>query len=367
MTPASLTPPLSPGHTIGILGGGQLGRMLALAAARLGLHTHIYCPNEQAPAFEVAHSKTIAAFDDDAALKRFANSCDVITFEFENIPLQAADLVAEITPLYPTRKALELSQDRGIEKNFLTDLGIKVADWWPVENTADLENARKACGGPGLLKTRRLGYDGKGQTAIGPDTDLSDAFAQLGEQPSILEKMISFDREISVVLVRNHQGHANCYDIPRNQHKDGILRQSTIPSGLSDDLEKKAHEAAIAIARALDYRGVLAVEFFVTNDTENPQLIVNEFAPRVHNTGHWTLDACLCDQFENHIRAITGWPLGTTNRHSDAKMTNLLGASILEWESLAGQQDAALHLYGKQGSEAGRKLGHMTQISLKTL
>ena len=357
---------LKPGSTIGILGGGQLGRMLAQAAARLGLHVHIYCPNNDAPAFEVASARTIAQFDDLEALENFARSVDVVTFEFENIPLPAADLVAQVTPLYPNHQALEISQDRGVEKAFIEKLGLTVADWWTIDSADDLAKALKQCASPALLKTRRLGYDGKGQIALDQDTDPTKAFSQIGEQPSILEKMISFEREISVVLVRGGQDEVGCYDIPSNHHQGGILHTSSVPSGLPDQLEVEAQAAAMQLAAALDYQGVLAVEFFVAGDVEAPKLIVNEFAPRVHNSGHWTADACICDQFENHIRAVAGWPLGATTRHSNAEMTNLLGEQVLDWFELAQQPDVALHLYGKAGSKAGRKLGHMTKISPKS-
>ncbi len=363
MTPPSS--PLPPGSTIGILGGGQLGRMLAQAAARLGLHTHIYCPNDKAPAFEVAHRHTIAAFDDDTALRDFARSCDAITFEFENIPLSAADLIADLKPFAPNRKALEISQDRAVEKRFIQDLGIRVADWWPVDAPQDLANALHECGARAVLKTRRLGYDGKGQVSLEPGADPARALEQIDHQPAILERMIPFEREISVVLVRNRQGDVHCYDIPCNSHENGILRRSRVPCALPDDLARQARNNAIELARALEYVGVLAVEFFVLGDPGENRLLVNEFAPRVHNTGHWTMDACLCSQFENHMRAVAGWPLGPVDRHSDAVMTNLLGEDVLAWQSLAAQPDLAVHLYGKQGVAAGRKLGHKTRISAK--
>ncbi len=363
MSPSLSAFPLKPGSTIGILGGGQLGRMLAQAAARLGLHVHIYCPNPQAPAFEVASASTIAAFDDQQALQDFARSVDVVTFEFENIPLQAAGLVANIAPLYPNRQALEISQDRSVEKAFIEELGLNVADWWQVDTAKDLAKALAQCASPALLKTRRLGYDGKGQISLDQSHDPVQSFAQIGQQPSILEKMIRFEREISVILVQGAPDEVRCYDVPCNQHKNGILHMSSVPSGVADALEQQARDAAIKIAAALDYRGVLAVEFFVAGAPANPKLIINEFAPRVHNSGHWTLDACLCDQFENHIRAIAGWPLGPTTRHSNAQMSNLLGEQVLDWHTLASRPDVAVHLYGKTGSQAGRKLGHMTKIS----
>ncbi|MCP4934860.1 MAG: 5-(carboxyamino)imidazole ribonucleotide synthase [bacterium] len=363
MTPSSLAASLNPGSTIGILGGGQLGRMLAQAAARIGLHAHIYCPNPEAPAFEVASAQTIATFDDREALQKFARSVDVVTFEFENIPLEAADLVSEQVPLYPNRKALEISQDRGVEKAFIKQLGLNVADWWPIDSADDLANALTQCAAPALLKTRRLGYDGKGQLALDQNSDPAQAFEHIDHQPSVLEKKISFEREISVVLVQGSPNQIDCYDLPCNLHKNGILHSSTVPSGVPEKLDQQAKDAAMKIAAALDYRGILAVEFFVKEDENAPQLIVNEFAPRVHNSGHWTLDACSCNQFENHIRAVAGWPLGATTRHSDAQMTNLLGAQVLDWFELAQHPDVVLHLYGKAGIKAGRKLGHMTKIS----
>ena len=357
--------PLAPGSTIGILGGGQLGRMLAQAAARLGLHAHIYCPSEKAPAFEVAKFHTIAAFDDLEALQSFARTVDVVTFEFENVPLEAADLVASIAPLYPSRKALETSQDRRVEKVFLEELGLRVAAWWPVKSAEDLAKALRQCNAPALLKTRRLGYDGKGQMALDQNSDPVQAYEQFGRQPAILEKKVAFEREISSVLVQNAQKTVSCYDIPANDHKNGILISSTVPSNLPVTVEQQAREAAMKIADALDYKGVLAVEFFVAAAASGPRLIVNEFAPRVHNTGHWTLDACLCDQFENHIRAVANWPLGPTTRHSDAEMTNLLGPEVENWLEISARPDVAIHLYGKAGIAPGRKLGHMTKITQK--
>ena len=358
--------PLPPGSTIGVLGGGQLGRMLAMAAARLGFHVHVYCPRDNAPAFEVAARHTVAEFDDADALQRFADDCDVVTFEFENIPLAAADKIAATTPLYPPRKALEMTQDRAVEKRFLDEIGVNIAPWAEVDGPDDLAKALAKTGAPALLKTRRLGYDGKGQTPVRADTDPDAAFAQINDAPAILEKKISFEREISVLLARSGNEGSWCYDLPENVHQDGILNSSSVPADLPAPLADMAREVATEIAVSLDYRGVMAVEFFVTDGRDAPTLIVNEIAPRVHNSGHWTLDACFTDQFENHIRAVAGWPLGAMERHSDAVMTNLLGDMVRNWPTIAAEPGVRLHLYGKEDIQPGRKLGHMTRLSDKT-
>ena len=361
-----LSSPLPPGSVIGILGGGQLGRMLAQAAAQLGLHAHIYCPAPQPPAAEVAKFLTPAEFDNEVALAEFADHCDVVTFEFENIPLKAADLIALKKPLYPPRPALEFSQDRQAEKTFLQKNAIAVAEWREVGGPGDLEKTLTRWGGPALLKTRRLGYDGRGQIRVEAGTDPAAALEAIDNQPAIVERMVDFECEISVILARGADGREQAYDIPRNRHENGILQRSSVPCKLEAEIEAKAVAIAGKIARALDYRGVLAVEFFVVGPARERRLLVNEFAPRVHNSGHWTLDACLCSQFENHIRAVAGWPLGTTERHANARMDNLLGRDVLDWEKLAARPNLALHLYGKRGTRKGRKLGHITQISTKT-
>ncbi len=354
---------LAPGSTIGILGGGQLGRMLAIAAARLGLHIHIYCPDENAPAFEVARDKTIASYEDKAALQAFAKSCHVVTFEFENIPLNALDLIEAHCPVLPKRQALEVTQDRRIERKFLEELDISVASWAPVQSLAHLEKLVEQGLCPAILKTARLGYDGKGQARINQGQDAKEAFAQIDEQPAILEALVPFERETSLLLVRSEQGEIAFYDCPQNHHIGGILATSTVPCALSPELIAKAQSIGRKIADALDYVGLLTIELFIVTEQGNSRLLVNEIAPRVHNSGHWTLDACLCDQFENHIRAIASWPPGSTRRHSNALMTNLLGPDVLDWPNLASKAELCVHLYGKQGAKEGRKLGHVTQLS----
>lgn len=352
---------LIPGSTIGILGGGQLGRMLALAAARLGLKCHIYS-DVDGPACDVAAAVTIGDFDDLAKIEAFAASVDVITYEFENVPLAAAAAAQKIKPLHPGAKALQISQDRLDEKRFVAGLGIPVAPFAPIDGPADCAAAAKAASLPGILKTRRMGYDGKGQQRVATADDLPAAFEAIGAVPATLEGTVEFACEVSVILVRGIDGKTCFYDIPVNRHEGGILRTSTIPSTLSAAHQARARKIAGDIAAALDYVGVLAVEMFYVADENNP-LLVNEFAPRVHNSGHWTTDACLVSQFENHIRAVAGWPLGPTDRHSDAVMTNLIGDEANDWQALAGEADVGLHLYGKAEARPGRKMGHFTRIS----
>lgn len=355
-----LSAPVPPGGTIGILGGGQLGRMLALAAARLGLKTHIYSPpNEDAPAFQVNDAQTSAAFDDKAALTKFAEACDVVTFEWENVPVATVEHITKTRAVYPNAKTLGVTQDRFDEKNFVTSLGLKTAPF------AKIDSAEDACAkvsGPAILKTRRMGYDGKGQVKVKSREDVVRAFESFESAPCILEGFVDFEFEASVIGVRGIDGSFAAYDPPENAHGDHILRHSTVPSRLSEAQANDAKAVARKIADALDYVGVLAVELFVMEDGT---LLVNEIAPRVHNSGHWTIDACLVSQFENHIRAVAGWPLGPTERHSDAVMENLIGEEAADWKALAAK-DGALHLYGKKEIRAGRKMGHVTHIKPKT-
>jgi 5-(carboxyamino)imidazole ribonucleotide synthase len=350
-----------PGSTIGILGGGQLGRMLALSAARLGFKCHIY-NDVDGPAFQVAAATTLGAFDDLAKLKQFAASVDVVTYEFENVPLAAAAAAQAVKPVRPGPKALRYSQDRLDEKLFISRLGIPVAPFAGVDSEADFEAAMCAAGAPAILKTRRLGYDGKGQIRIGAASELAAAFGEIGCAPAVLEGFVTFAFEVSVLIVRSVAGEVRFYDIPVNRHRDGILRVSSVPSALPDRHIERARSIAEAIATALDHVGVLAVEmFYVGGDAKEP-LVVNEMAPRVHNSGHWTIDACEVSQFENHIRAVAGWPLGTTERHSNAEMHNLIGDEVDRWPELAADPAASLHLYGKGEARPGRKMGHVTWI-----
>ena len=354
--------PLPPGSTIGILGGGQLGRMLAMAAARLGLTCHIYSDVPDVPAFEVALYNTVAAYDDEAALLEFANTVDVVTVEFENVPAEALATAARATTVFPPVRAVEVSQDRLIEKEFLKSHGIAVAPFACVDTESDLEAAVQTIGMPALLKTRRLGYDGKGQVTIATRADMETARAALADVPSLLEAFVAFEAEVSVIAVRGRSGAASFYDPSRNRHENQILAESRVPSGLTPEIEDAARDIAARIVDDFDYVGVLCVEMFYCGaDTERP-LMVNEIAPRVHNSGHWTIDACVVSQFENHIRAIAGWPLGATARHSDAVMTNLIGADMHDWPELAGRDGVAVHLYGKREARPGRKMGHVTRL-----
>ena len=354
--------PLPPGSTIGILGAGQLGRMLALAAARLGLKCHIY-NDDVGPACEVAAQSTLGAFDDMEKIRTFAQSCDAVTYEFENVPVEAATAAERCAPLRPGIKALKVSQDRLAEKQFVSELGLPVAPFAAVASEEEFGAAVEAAGMPAILKTRRLGYDGKGQARVATASGMTDAFAAIGATPATLEGLVSFSCEVSVLLVRTSSGETRFYDIPVNRHEHGILRTSTVPCELPEQHIKRAREIAETIAAALDYVGVLAVEMFYVGDNGGEPLMVNEFAPRVHNSGHWTLDACTVSQFENHMRAVAGWPLGSTERHSDARMQNLIGAEADDWGTLAADPFAALHLYGKAEARPGRKMGHVTWVT----
>ena len=338
--------PVPPGGMIGILGGGQLGRMLALAAARLGLKTHIYSPEKDAPAFQVCDAHTVGRFDDADALARFAAGCDVVTFEFENVP---ADAVANMVPNAGT---LRITQDRFEEKSFVTSLGLGTAPFRKVDAPVE---------GSGILKTRRMGYDGKGQARVSGRREIAEALERFRNAPSILEGYIDFAFEASVIAVRGGDGSLAVYDPPENAHENHILRRSTVPSRLTPAQCDEAKAIAKKIADALDYVGVLAVELFVLKDGA---LLVNEIAPRVHNSGHWTIDACLVSQFENHIRAVAGWKLGDPSRHSDAVMENIIGEEARDWQRLAAR-GGALHLYGKSEIRPGRKMGHVTFLSRK--
>jgi 5-(carboxyamino)imidazole ribonucleotide synthase len=351
---------LPPGSTIGILGGGQLGRMLSLAAARLGLKCHI-CSDVPGGACDVSAASTIGPFEDVERVRAFAQGVDVVTYEFENVPLAAAHAAEAVVPVRPGPKALAVAQDRLEEKTFISGLGIPVAPFAPVHDDASLEAAVRAIGDAGILKTRRLGYDGKGQIRIRSAGELKPAFTSLQRAPSVLEGLVPFAYEVSVLVVRALQGETRVYDIPLNTHKDGILDTSTVPSPLSARDAARAREIAGAIATALGYVGVLGVEMFYVPEAAEP-LVVNEIAPRVHNSGHWTMDACLVSQFENHIRAVAGWPLGSTDRHSDVVMTNLIGADADRWTALAAEPATALHLYGKPDARPGRKMGHVNRL-----
>ncbi len=358
-------PPIKPGMIVGILGGGQLGRMLALAAAELGLSCHIYCPDTKSPAFAVAAARTVAPYDDESALAAFAGAVDVVTFEFENIPVETLRFLAGKVPVFPGPASLEPTQDRLSEKHLISELGIPVPAFAVVAEQADIYSALARTGRPAILKTRRMGYDGKGQASIRAGDDPAGAWRLIGQAPAVLEAFVAFEREVSVILARGRDGATRAYDVVENVHKDGILATSTVPATIPPNLANDAVAIAERIAAALDHVGVLAVEMFVTGG-ETPRLLVNEIAPRVHNSGHWTTDGCLCSQFEQHIRAIAGWPLGSTERHSNAVMTNLIGDAAAEWSTLAAEPGARLHLYGKAESRPGRKMGHVNRIAPRT-
>jgi 5-(carboxyamino)imidazole ribonucleotide synthase len=357
-----LSTPVPPGGTIGILGGGQLGRMLAMAAARLGLKVHIYSDEKDAPAFQVCDAHTVAPYEDEAALARFAAACDAVTYEFENVPSKAASVLATVKPTNPNAKALAVTQDRFDEKNFVTSLELKMAAFATVDSAEGAKAAFAKIGGPAILKTRRFGYDGKGQAKVSSAEEAVRAFESFKGTSAILEQFVPFDFEASVVAVRSASGEFAAYDPAENIHEHHILRRSTVPARLSAKQVEDAKVIAEKIAAALDYVGVLAVELFVLKDGA---LLVNEIAPRVHNSGHWTIEACICSQFENHVRAIAGWPLGSTARHSDAVMENLIGEEAADWKALAAK-DGALHLYGKSEIRAARKMGHVTYLKPKT-
>ena len=355
---------LPPGSTIGILGGGQLGRMLALAAARLGLKSHIYSDEPNAPAFDVAASCTVGSFDDEAALEAFAASVDVVTCEFENVPARALEIAGKRAPVHPPAKSFAVAQDRLVEKDFMRGLGIPVADYADVHDEQSLRDALARVKLPAILKTRRFGYDGKGQALVRGEAEAFAALKQLGGLPAIIERLVTFEREISVIVVRGQDGEMKFYDPVENVHQNGILAISRVPARIHDDCAEEARRIAGKIAEALGHVGVLCVEMF-QRGADTPHLLVNEIAPRVHNSGHWTIDACLVSQFENHVRAIAGWPLGDTERHSDAVMTNLIGDDANRWRDLAGD-DLAVHLYGKAEARPGRKMGHTTRLLPKS-
>jgi 5-(carboxyamino)imidazole ribonucleotide synthase len=350
--------PVPPGGAIGILGGGQLGRMLSLAAARLGLKTHIYSDESDAPAFDVAAAHTRAAYDDKAALAAFARSVDVITFEFENIPSDTLAFLAREKPTFPDARTLEATQDRLAEKDFVSGLGIGTARYARANNLEEARAALRVTGAPAIIKTRRLGYDGKGQARVADEEKLDDALDAIRHAPAILEEMVDFAFECSVIAARAMDGSFMAYDPPENTHRNHILHRSEAPSRLTPAQCDGAKAIARKIADALEYVGVLGVEFFLARDGA---LLVNEIAPRVHNSGHWTLEACVISQFEQHIRAVAGWPLGDPSRHSDAVMINLIGAEAADWKALAAEP-GALHLYGKKEIRAGRKMGHVTLL-----
>ncbi len=354
---------LKPGDTIGILGGGQLGRMLAMAAARLGLRCQVFSPDPDSAAFDVVLNATCAEYADVEALELFASDVDVITYEFENVPAASAMILAARRPVLPDRKILETTQDRLAEKDFVTRLGIGTADYADISSASALQTAIARIGLPAVIKTRRFGYDGKGQAIIRSGDDLDQVWENLATKSAILEAFIPFEREISVIAARSADGRVECFDVTENEHSDHILKFSRAPAAISDALAAQARGIAERIAHALNYVGVLAVEMFVVPGDGGPKVLVNEIAPRVHNSGHWTLDGASISQFEQHIRAIAGWPLGKPVRHGPVTMTNLIGDDINDYERWLTVPGATLHLYGKGPPRPGRKMGHVTQVA----
>lgn len=354
--------PLVPGDMIGIIGGGQLGRLLAMAAARLGFRTTVLEPQPDCPAAQVACSQIVADYHDRAALHSLAARSAVITYEFENVPVGAAKHLTDHVPVFPPPQALETAQDRLAEKTFLNAQGISTARFAPVDNTDDLKRALAGFGGNGVLKTRRLGYDGKGQRVFRDATekDCTGVVEAMGSVPLILEEWVPFAFEFSIVAARALDGTVAAFDAARNEHRDGILRRSTVPAGLDRAMEEKAREASFDLMKALGYVGVIGVEFFALADGT---VRANEFAPRVHNSGHWTEAACAISQFEQHIRAVAGLPLGATRRHSDCVMENLIGDDVERIPDLVGEPDVVLNLYGKTETRPGRKMGHFTRLA----
>ena len=344
---------------MGILGGGQLGRMLAMAAARLGIKSCVYAPEPDSPAFQVAASHVVANYHDHDALERFARGVNAVTYEFENVPGDAASVLSALKSVRPNPKALSVIQDRLAEKSFARDLGIATTPFALIDSEASLRAAAEAIGTPAVLKTARLGYDGKGQRIVRSAGQLPPAWNELKRVPCILEGFVDFTRELSVVAARGMDGRVACYDVVENRHENHILRTTLAPARGPQRLKAEANRIAARLLEAFDYVGVMAVELFETRDG---RLLVNEIAPRVHNSGHWTLDGCAVSQFEQHVRAVCGWPLGDPTRHSDAVMSNLLGDEVAAWAEHAAAPATAVHLYGKSDARLGRKMGHVTRL-----
>jgi len=356
---------LDPGSTIGIMGSGQLGRMLALAAARLGFKCHVYS-DVAGPAFDVCDRHTVAPYDDRAALTAFAKAVSVATYEFENIPASTVEFLDRLVPVRPGAKALACAQDRISEKTLARQLGAETAPFAKVDNRTDLTTALADIGTPSVLKTRRMGYDGKGQAKILSPGDADAAWAAMRDQPSILEGFVTFDREVSVVAARSLDGAFRAFEVTENEHRNHILHRSVAPARIDPAAATEALETARRIAVALDYVGVFAIEYFVVTLDGREHVFVNEMAPRVHNSGHWTLDGAETSQFEQHIRAVAGWPLGSTRlKSAGAEMINLIGEDILAWDRIAAEPGAFLHHYGKTEVRPGRKMGHVNRLLSK--
>lgn len=364
--------PLPPGSTIGVMGGGQLGRMTALAAAPFGYRCHFFTPESDSPSEQISDRVTIASYDDHDALIGFAEAVDVVTFEFENVPHESVQLLTERVPVRPGWNVLRVSQDRLVEKDFINSLGIATAPYCAVNSRTDLGDAVSSLGRPSVLKTSRLGYDGKGQVKIEADTDLDEAWSRIdiaaGGGTAILEAFVDLAMEISVIVARGADGAWIAFPAVENRHVNHILDTTIAPARIDTALAQTAERAALAIAEELEVIGLLAVEMFVTNGTgsggvtRQSQLLVNEIAPRPHNSGHWSIDACVCSQFEQFVRAVAGLPLGSTERHADAIMTNLIGDDVDRWLEFASEPMARPHIYGKAEARPGRKMGHVNRL-----
>jgi 5-(carboxyamino)imidazole ribonucleotide synthase len=350
---------LPPGSTIGMMGGGQLGRMTALAAASFGYRVHVFTPETDSPCAQVSARTTVAAYDDEAALDAFAKAVDVVTLEFENLPAEALDRLARHRPVRPSAPVLRVAQDRLLEKEFCRKLGIGTAPFRPVDRIFELEEAIAALGRPSVLKTRRFGYDGKGQVKIDATTDPGEALASLKGASAILEGFVNFEREISVIAARGVDGTVIAYPAVENRHENHILATTIAPAPVSAGIAAEAQQIAVALAGALDVVGLLAVEMFVTRDGH---VLVNEMAPRPHNSGHWTIEGCPTSQFAQLVRAVAGLPLGPVAPFRPAEMRNLIGSEADEWPRLAADPAAHLHLYGKAEARPGRKMGHVTRL-----
>ncbi len=350
---------LAPGGTIGILGGGQLGRMTALAAARLGYRCHVFADEPDSPAAQVCGAATVAEFSDREALERFAGAVDIATFEFENIPAGAVRRVAALKPVLPRPEILEIAQDRLREKDFLRSIDVATTAYREISDPTALLRAMRDFGYPAVLKTVRLGYDGKGQVTLTPEIEAEEAWRRMGGEIGILESFVDFSCEISVIVVRGANGAWATYPPVENQHVNHVLDTTIAPARIPVDTARRAEAMARHVAEKLDLVGVLAVEMFVT---ESGAILVNEIAPRPHNSGHWTIDACFTSQFEQLVRAVCGLPLGCVTHHSDAVMQNLLGSDVAKWRDMLNDPLAKLHLYGKTEIQPGRKMGHVTRL-----
>lgn len=346
--------------TLGILGGGQLGRMSAMAAARLGIRTHIYAPEQNAPAFDVSHEMTCAPYDDIKALENFARAVDVISYEFENIPIDTVQTLKQYATLWPDEKLLSISQNRLAEKQFLNDIGIATAPWAPIHSVQDIQmTVSQWAGVPVILKTTRFGYDGKGQLKHQPADNPQDSWHKLGGKELIAEGIIDFDYEISVIAARDQMGALALYPAVLNEHKNHILHKTIAPAPIAPAIAEEAQAITRRLAEAVNLVGVLALELFVTKEG---QILANEIAPRTHNSGHWSIDACAVSQFENHVRAVCGLPVGDPAPHTPATMINLIGDDIAQVPEYLNKPGACVHLYGKDEVKPGRKMGHVTLL-----